>query len=380
MGYNGPTVRVVIAPQAFKGSLSALEACRAIQEGVRRVWPQADTALVPMADGGDGTLEVLVDSSGGTYRTSRVTGPQGDALTATWGLMGDGETAVIEMARASGLALLPLNRLDVRTATSYGTGELIKTALDAGAHRLILGIGGSATNDGGAGLAAALGVRFLDQAGHDLPPGGAALARLHRIDTAHLDPRLPRCPVLVACDVTNPLTGPQGASAIYGPQKGASPEAVQELDHALAHYATVIRDRLGKEFRDIPGTGAAGGVAVALLAFGQAELCWGGDLVAKAVGLEERLRGADLVFTGEGQLDASTTFNKAPIGVARRAKEREIPVIAVVGSLGPGYQDAMAQGIDAVECLADQNVSLEQAMRNAYPLLRDAAERAAKRA
>ncbi|MBI4328601.1 MAG: glycerate kinase [Chloroflexi bacterium] len=372
-------MRVVIAPQAFKGSLSAREACRAMKEGLHRALPEAEGVLVPMADGGDGTLEALVEISGGRYITTLVTGPQGDAVEATWGLIESDATAVIEMARASGLVLLAGRPLDPRTATSRGTGELILAALDRGARHIILGVGGSATNDGGAGLARALGARFLDREGCELPPGGAALARLERIDVSGLDARLAECSILVACDVTNPLTGPRGASAVYGPQKGATPAMVRELDAALARYAQVIKEQLGKDLADIPGAGAAGGLPVALLVFCRAELRPGVDVVAEAVGLEEKLKGADLVITGEGRLDGSALYNKAPIGVARRAKRLGIPAIAVVGSLGDGYEAALAEGIVAVETLVSGDVSLEEAQRDAFRLLSEATERAVRK-
>ena len=373
--YNG-AVRIVVAPQAFKGSLSAQEACRAIREGALRQIPDAEVVLVPMADGGDGALEALVDATGGSYRHTLVRGPLGEDVRAAWGIMGDGGTGVVEMARASGLVLVPDSRRDPRRASTYGTGQLISAALDAGCRRMIVGIGGSATNDGGAGMAAALGVRFLDADGNHLPQGGAALSRLDRIDLFDLDPRLRSCDVLAACDVANPLTGPEGASAVYGPQKGMTPEVVRELDAALSRFDEVLTRTMGRSFANIPGAGAAGGLGAGLMAFLDARLQPGVDVVAAAVGLDAALDAADVVITGEGRLDGQTVYNKTPVGVALRAKARGLRVIALAGSLGEGHRAALAMGIDAVETLADGSTPLENAVANAYSLLADAAERA----
>jgi len=366
--------RVVIAPQEFKGSLTAIEIARAMETGVKRALPEADTVLVPVADGGDGTLQSLVDSSGGRVMTSRVTGPLGRPVDASWGALGDGATAVIEMARSSGLALLSLGERDPLATTTRGVGELIQAALEAGHRRFIIGIGGSATNDGGAGMAQALGARFLDADGADIRPGGAALARLERVDISEMDSRLDEAEVVVACDVNNPLCGPTGASAIYGPQKGATPEVVTQLDAALARYADVIERDLEIDIRDRPGAGAAGGLGAGLMAFLRAELRAGVDIVLEAVGLAEKLAGADLVITGEGQFDRSTVFDKAPVGVARLAKERSIPVIGIAGSLGEGFQQVHDCGVDAVFTLVNGPMSLEEAMADARALVENATE------
>ena len=373
--YND-AVRIVVAPQAFKGSLSAQEACRAIREGVLRVLPDAEIVLVPMADGGDGTLEALIEATNGVYQETTVQGPLGEKVLAAWGVTGNGETAVVEIARASGLVLVPQERLDPRRASTYGTGQLIRAALDAGCRRMIVGVGGSATNDGGAGMASALGVRFIDAGGNDLPEGGAALARLALIDLTGLDPRVGSCEFLVACDVTNPLLGPQGASAVYGPQKGATPEVVKELDVALSGYGEVLALAAGRDVSNVPGAGAAGGLGAGLMAFLDARLQPGVDLVADAVGLDAALDSADLVITGEGRLDGQTAYNKVPVGVARRAKVRGLRVIALAGTLGEGYEQTLSMGIDVVEALSDGSIPLEQAMANAYTLLADAAEQA----
>ena len=365
-------MKVVIAPQSFKGSISALNAARAMEEGVRRVVSDVETVLVPVADGGDGTLETLVEATGGDIRSATVTGPIGKAVTAEWGALGDGETAMIEMARTSGLALLTLDERDPLRATTYGLGEVIREALDAGFRSFIVGIGGSATNDAGAGMAQALSVRLLDEAGNDLPPGGAALADLRRIDTSGLDERAVEASFSVACDVSNPLTGPEGASAVYGPQKGATPELVPQLDAALKNFAEVVERDIGTSIDSVPGAGAAGGLGGGMMAFLGGSLRAGVDIVLDQVGLDEKLEGADLVITGEGQLDFQTVYNKAPIGVAWRAKERGIPVIAISGSLGKGFEDVHAEGIDAVSSIVCAPMTLDEASTRGGELIADA--------
>jgi len=290
--------------------------------------------------------------------------------------MGDGVTAVIEMARTSGLALVPREKRNPLVTTTYGLGEAILHALDAGFRRFILGIGGSATNDAGAGMAQALGVRLLDDAGRDLPFGGAALARLARIEMSGLDSRARESKFLVACDVSNPLTGPKGASAIYGPQKGATPEMVKQLDAALKHFAEVVRRDIGADINDVPGAGAAGGLGGGLIAFLNGELRPGVDIVLDAVGLDRYLEGADLVITGEGALDHSTVYNKAPVGVASRAKARGIPVVAISGSLGKGYHDVHSHGIDAAAAIVCAPMTLDEASSQAPELIACATEEA----
>lgn len=365
-------MKIVIAPQSFKGSISALDAARAMEEGVLRVIPDAETVLVPVADGGDGTLETLVDATGGEVRSTTVTGPIGKPVTAEWGALGDGQTAVIEMARTSGLALLSLAERDPLHATTYGLGEVLRKALDAGFRSFIVGIGGSATNDGGAGMAQALGIRLLDEAGNDLPPGGAALARLRRIDMSGLDERALEASFWVACDVSNPLTGPEGASAVYGPQKGATPDLVDRLDAALRNFAEVVERDIGVSIDAVPGSGAAGGLGGGMMAFLGGSLRAGVDIVLDHVGLDEKLEGADLVITGEGRIDFQTVYNKAPIGVARRAKRRNIPVLAVCGSLGDGFEDVHAEGIDAVVSILAAPMTLDEASARAAELIADA--------
>ena len=369
-------MKIVIAPQTFKGSISALDAARAMSDGVRRVVADADTVIVPVADGGDGTLETLVEGSGGQIRTAEVTGPLGERIVAQWGAMGDGNTAVIEMARTSGLALVPIAKRDPLVTTTYGLGEAITHALDAGFRQLIIGIGGSATNDAGAGMAQALGVRLLDDDGRDLAFGGASLARLSRIDLSGLDERARESTFQVACDVSNPLTGPEGASAIYGPQKGATPQTVEQLDAALGHFAEVVRRDVGVDINDMRGAGAAGGLGAGLVAFLDGELRAGVDIVLDTVGLDEQLEGADLVITGEGCLDYQTVYSKAPIGVAERARARGIPVVSVSGSLGVRYRDVHEHGIDAAVAITCEPMTLDEASRRAAELVADATEEA----
>ena len=365
-------MKVVIAPQSFKGSISALDAARAMEEGVLRVVPDAGTVLVPVADGGDGTLETLVEATGGEIRSTTVTGPIGKPVAAEWGALGDGQTAVIEMARTSGLALLSPAERDPLCATTYGLGEVLREALDAGFRSFIVGIGGSATNDGGAGMAQALGVRLLDETGKDLPSGGVALADLRRIDMSGLDDRVMEARFSVACDVSNPLTGPEGASAVYGPQKGATPELVEQLDASLKNFAKVVERDTGTSIDAVPGSGAAGGLGGGMMAFLGGSLRAGVDIVLDHVGLDEKLEGADLVITGEGRIDFQTVYNKAPIGVARRAKRRGIPVLAVCGSLGKGFEDVHAEGIDAVVSILAAPMTLDEASARAGELIADA--------
>ncbi len=340
-------MRVLIAPQEFKGSLSAAEAAQAMAEGLRRALPGVELDPAPMADGGPGTVEALVAAGGGRRLTATVADPLGRPVEAAWGLLKEGSTAVIEMAAASGLVLLRPEERDARRTSTYGTGQLIAAALEAGCRCLIIGLGGSATNDGGAGMAQALGARLSDGEGRDLPPGGAALARLGRIDVSGLDSRLRDCRVLGATDVTNPLCGPHGASAIYGPQKGASPADVRELDAALVHYAAAIERDLGKRVAEVPGAGAAGGIGAGLIAFLDAELRPGAQLVAEVVGLEKRIAAADLVVTGEGRLDAQTAYGKTVATVARLARGQGRPVIALAGRVDDAREACSTLGLEA---------------------------------
>jgi glycerate kinase len=371
-------MKIIVAPQEFKGSLSAVQAAQAMAEGLRRALPEAILEPVPMADGGPGTVDAVVTAAkDGRRMTAAAHDALGRPLEAAWGII-EGDTAVIEMAAASGLILLTEDERDPRIASTYGTGELVRAALDAGCHRIIVGIGGSVTNDGGTGMAQALGARLLDETGQDLPPGGAALARLARIDLSGLDPRLEQCQVLAATDVFNPLCGPQGASLVYGPQKGATPEVARELDAALSHYAQIIERDLGVRVLELAGAGAAGGLGAGLAAFLGAELVLGAQLVAEAVGLGQKLEGADLALTGEGRLDAQTRFGKAPWEVARLAKARGLPVIAIAGSLTEDCWPALGEAFDAVVATTARAMSIGEAMAQAPRLVADAAEGVAR--
>ena len=367
-------MKVVVAPDKFKGSLSAPDAARAMARGVAAACPEASLVLVPMADGGEGTVEALVAATGGTFREANVTGPLGEPVVARFGLLGDGTTAVLEMATASGLVLVPRERRDPLRATTRGTGDLLRAALDLGVTSIILGIGGSATNDGGAGLAQALGARLLDEDGQELSPGGAALARLDRIDAFGLDPRLARTSIRVACDVANLLCGPTGASAVYGPQKGATPEDVARLDATLAHYARIIARDLGRDVAGLPGAGAAGGLGAGLVAFAGGMLTPGIDLVIGAVGLRDRLRGADLCLTGEGSIDASSAFGKTAVGVARLARELGVPCLALAGMIGDGAGAVLTEGIAAYASIAPGPGPFDRAIAETAPRLERATE------
>ena len=368
---------VVIAPDKFKGSLTALEAATAIERGVRKaLGPLLEVRIVPMADGGEGTVDAFLAT--GAQRAMRsVHGPFGETVEAVFAL--SGTTAIVEMAAASGLQLVPTEARDPLRASSYGTGELIRAALDAGARHLVVGIGGSATNDGGAGLLSALGARFLDERNCELEPGGAALARLARIDLAAFDPRIATSRIEVAADVANPLTGPNGASAVFGPQKGADPAAVARLDAALTHFADVTAADSGGDLRAVPGAGAAGGLGFALLAFAGAKLRPGVEIVAELRGLEQALQGASYCFTGEGSIDAQTLAGKTVDGISRAARAEGVRTIAFGGRVeAKAAAQLRARGVTVIP-LADPPLELAEALRRAPALLEAAAARAGER-
>ena len=371
-------MKIVIAPQEFKESLGGIEIAQAMREGVLRVWPDAETQLVPVADGGDGTLQSLVDASDGEIMTATVDDPLGRPIDVVWGALGDGRTAVIEMARSSGLALLKPEERNPLVTSTYGVGQLMSLALDAGYRHLIIGIGGSATSDGGAGMAHALGAKLLDADGNELVRGGGALADLHSIDVSELDARLAESTIDVACDVNNPLCGETGASAIFGPQKGADAAMVEYLDNALHRFGGLLLRDLGKDVMEVPGAGAAGGLGAGLMAFTNARLRPGADIVIDALDLDARLEGTSLVIVGEGQTDRSTVFNKAPVAVAQRAKARNIPTIAISGSLGDGYELVHELGIDAAFSILDCCMTLEDAMSETATLVAKATEQACR--
>ena len=369
---------VLVAPQSYKGSLDALEVAEAITAGLRTIWPHEEYDILPVADGGEGTVEALVNATNGSFREAAVEDPLGRPVTARWGMLGAGSTAVIEMAAASGLPLLKRSERDPMITSTFGTGQLIKAALDAGARRLIVGIGGSATNDGGAGMAHALGARFLDAQGRYLKRGGRALAKLARIDVSKLDPRLKDAEVIIASDVTNPLCGPEGAAHVYGPQKGASPRGVAILDGALARFGEVVKTDLGIDVMTVPGAGAAGGLGGGLIAFAGARMQRGVDLIFDAMEFEAHLSRASLVFTGEGRIDQQDIYGKAPIVVAERAAKMGLPVIVIVGSIGRGYQACFEHGVTAVLSIMNRPMTIEAAVTQTAHLITITAADAAR--
>ncbi|WP_020611005.1 glycerate kinase [Sediminispirochaeta bajacaliforniensis] len=371
-------MKIVIATDSYKGSNSAEQVCLAIKEGMQRILGEQEYHIVPIADGGEGTTDTVVRALGGEKRRCRVTDPLGRTVEAEWGML-PGQKAVLEMAAASGLPLVPENKRDPSLSTTYGTGELMKAVLDAGCKEILLGIGGSATNDGGAGMAQALGISLKDKSGNEIKRGGAALLSLDSIDVSRMDPRIKDIKLITACDVTNPLCGPQGASATYGPQKGASPAMVKELDRALAHYAEIVERDLHISIAELPGSGAAGGLGGGLVGLLGAELRPGIDAVLSMLDFSELVRDADLVITGEGKLDRQTPFGKVPAGVALWTKRAgEIPVIAIVGDIGDGFEAVYDVGINAVISTVNRAMTLAEAMEKGRDLLVETGERVAR--
>jgi glycerate 2-kinase len=367
----------VLAPDSFKESMTAKEVCIAMEKGIKKALPEAVCIQVPMADGGEGTVQSLVDASEGKIYPVTVTGPLGTPVEASFGILGDGETAAIEMASASGIQFVNKETKNPLVTTTYGTGELIKAALDQGVRKIIIGIGGSATNDGGAGMAQALGVRLLGENGEELGFGGGALGRLATVDGTGIDPRLKDTKIYVASDVTNPLCGEKGASHVFGPQKGATPEMVQTLDANLAHYAGVLKEQLGKDLIDFPGAGAAGGLGAGLLAFTSAELRRGIELVIDFTKLEDKVKMADFVLTGEGGIDFQTQYGKTPYGVAQAAKKYGKPVIALAGYVGE-VDVLYDKGIDAIFGILPKATSLEEALAAGQENIEKTAENIAR--
>lgn len=358
-------MKIVIAPDSYKESLSALEVANAIEQGFREIWPDADYVKLPVADGGEGTVEAMVAATAGRIVDVDVTGPLGKTVTAFFGLSGDERTAFIEMAAASGLEQVPVALRDPLKTTSWGTGELIRHALDAGVDHIIIGLGGSATNDGGAGMVQALGAKLLDARQNEIGKGGAALDALTRIDISQLDPRLAACRIEVACDVTNPLTGKEGAPAVFGPQKGATAETIDRLDTALVHYAQIIARDLEVDVLELAGGGAAGGMGAALYAFCGAQLRRGIEIVTDALQLDACVADADLVVTGEGRMDSQTIHGKVPVGVAKVAKRYHKPVIGIAGSLTADVGIVHEHGLDAVFSVIYTICTLDDALKNA---------------
>ncbi|WP_338779650.1 glycerate kinase [Metabacillus sp. FJAT-52054] len=355
-------MKIVIAPDSFKESMTAPEAAHAFSKGFKKRWPEAHVAEIPLADGGEGMVQAMVHSSNGVFIKKTVTGPLSNQVEAVYGIIDGGKTAVIEMAEASGLHLVPLASRNPLLTTTKGTGELIRDAASKGVKKMILGIGGSATNDGGAGMAEALGVRLLTSSGTLIQPGGGGLSELFSIDISGLLPELKDIEFIAACDVDNPLTGEKGASAVFGPQKGATPAMVKELDQNLLHLSSIIKRDLGKEVRDCAGSGAAGGLGAGLMAFLNAKLKKGIDLVLDAIDFDRLIAGADLLITGEGKIDSQTLHGKTPMGAAKRALTQNIPVIGIAGTLGNNVEILLENGFTSLFSISPGAISLEQAL------------------
>ncbi|EPJ5579168.1 glycerate 2-kinase [Citrobacter koseri] len=359
-------MKIVIAPDSYKESLSATEVAQAIEKGFREIFPDAQYVSVPVADGGEGTVEAMIAATQGSAHSTLVTGPLGEKVHASWGISGDGKTAFIEMAAASGLALVPPEKRNPLITTSRGTGELIIQALNSGVSNIIIGIGGSATNDGGVGMVQALGVKLCDASGTEIGYGGGSLNTLSTIDVSGIDPRIKNCAIRVACDVTNPLVGELGASRIFGPQKGANEALILELDRNLSHYADIIKKFLHVDVKNVPGAGAAGGMGAALMAFLGAELKSGIEIVTQALNLEEHIHDCTLVVTGEGRIDSQSIHGKVPVGVASVAKKYHKPVVGIAGSLGKDVSIVHLYGIDAVFSVLNCICTLEEAFRCSF--------------
>lgn len=367
-------MNIIIAPDSFKGSLSALEVGLAVERGVKRVFSESVTKVIPMADGGEGTMDCLIDATNGRFVKVSVQDPLGRTIDSGFGILGDGVTCVIEMAMSSGLYLIEREERNPLITTTFGVGQLIRAALDQGCRHFIMAVGGSATNDGGAGMLQALGVDLLDAEGSQIGYGGGSLNKLAAIRTNRLDPRIAESQFTVACDVDNPFVGQNGASVVFGPQKGASVEMVKQLDRNLKHFADVIERTLGYAIHDLPGTGAAGGLSGGILAFLNGVLESGVSIVTRVTELEAAVRNADLVITGEGQVDFQTVHGKTPFGVAKVAQVHGVPVIVLAGSVGEGIDSLYQHGVTAVVSIVNRPMTLEEAMKQTAPLLEEAAE------
>jgi glycerate kinase len=367
-------MKIIIAPDSFKGSNTSIRVAGLVERGIRKVYPDAEVVKIPIADGGEGTVEAVVLGGEGEYRDLEVRGPLDDPVKARYGVLSGGR-AVIEMAAASGLPLLPDSKRNPLLTTTYGTGQLIKAALDEGCREFLIGIGGSATTDGGMGMAAALGYSFKDDAGQELGYAGKDLERLADIDTSSADPRLKESRFTVACDVTNPLYGKEGAAYIYGPQKGATPEMVERLDKGLRHFAEVLEGAFGRDISQEPGSGAAGGLGAGLMIFCGAQLKSGIDAVLDIVGFDRHMDSTDLVITGEGAIDGQSTYGKVPVGVAKRVSRYDVPVLAIVGDIGAGAENVYNFGIHGIMSTVNRAMPLKEAMAQSSELLEDAAER-----
>jgi len=370
-------MKIVLAPDSFKGNLTSLQVAAALEKGIRRVLPNAQCIKVPMADGGEGTVQSLVDGEGGKFVRKKVTGPAGKPVTARYGLLADGKTAVIEMAEASGLPYVKGKEKNPMKTTSYGTGELILDAINKGAEKIIIGIGGSATTDGGTGMAQALGIKFLDKNGKEIKEYGAGgmLNKIAKIDMSGIDARINKTKIIVASDVENPLYGKKGAAYVFGPQKGATSTMVKTLDANLKYFGNLLKKDLGKDVRTLKGAGAAGGLGAGLVAFTGAKLKSGIDIVVDATRLKKHLKDADLVITGEGRVDSQTAFGKTPAGVAKVAKKFKVPTIAIGGGISDDAREVFTHGIDGLASACARDMTLEDAINNSKDHLANAAER-----
>jgi glycerate kinase len=353
---------ILLAPDSFKESMTAKEVCEAMERGIKKADDNVTCIHVPMADGGEGTMQSLVDATDGKIYSLNVIGPLGNQVEARYGILGDGKTGVLEMASASGIHLVPLEKRNPLKTTTYGTGQLIKACLDHGVKKILIGIGGSSTNDGGIGVIQALGGKLLDREGKEIGFGGEELKRIFSIDLTNFDSRLNEVTIEVACDVTNPLCGEKGASNVFGPQKGATPEMIKILDENLRHYANVIKEQLGRDVSDIPGAGAAGGLGAGLMAFLDGKLKNGIEMVIEYANLEEKIKCSDIVFTGEGSIDFQTQYGKTPFGVATLAKKHNKPVIALAGKIGEDIEVLYDKGIDSMFCIVRGLTTLEEAL------------------
>lgn len=367
-------MRILMAPDSFKGTMSSIEVIRHLREIASRHFSPLEVIEVPIADGGEGTIDSLLLATGGECREVEVIGPALKQVKAKYGII-NGDTAVIEMAQASGITLLEAREMNPMIATTYGTGEIFKAVLDEGIRKIIIGIGGSATNDGGIGFAQAIGVRFLDSDANEVGYGGQQLSRIRKILLDKIDPRIQECNITVICDVQNPLTGEKGATAVYGPQKGATVEMLEELEKGMRNYASILSDTIGTDVDSISGSGAAGGLGAALLAFCGAKLKPGIETILDIVNFDKLIDDVDLVITGEGKIDGQSVYGKVPVGVAKRCKARSVKVVAIVGSIGSQAENTYDFGIDSIMPTVNKDMSLEEALLRSEELLREAADR-----
>jgi len=367
-------MNILICPDSFKESLSAIEVCDCVERGLKKADSRFRIEKVPLADGGEGTVKALVLATRGRSLKCRVRDPLGRRIWARYGILGDGKTAIIEMAAASGLALVPLKKRNPLATTTYGTGEMIANALDRGCRKIIVGIGGSATVDGGAGMAQALGARLLDGKGEEIGFGGGEIEKVKKLDLKFMDGRIGKTEFIIASDVRNPLLGPRGAARVYGPQKGATPKMVERLEKGLSNLARVIREELSVSVENLPGSGAAGGLGAGLYAFLGAKMESGVELVMRIARLEDRIKKADLVITGEGQLDQQTLYGKTVMGVIKVAKKYRVPVICIAGSIAPEAKDLYRYGVKGLLSIITMPMSLQQAMERSRSLLVNASE------